>query len=591
MTLKAAAARPYKIAAYLLLLIITVTLWAQAGGYLFLKAAGLDASKATPLTMLRYYVYYGHDPATLKWLAVSAGGAFAGLLCLAAVIWFPKPRKMFGNARWAGLSDVKKAGLRAQSGVVLGKLKGRGAPYLIFNGPAHVLMTAETREGKGVGVVIPTLLSWEDSAVVLDIKRENRDVTAGYRAGRGQECYLLNLAPQDKRGHCWNPLHYISEDPDFAVNDIQKIGAMLFPDIDGAEPVWAASARSLWLGIVLYLLETEELPVTIGEAFRQVMAGDAHLKRATEARKTGENALSPTCLMTLNEYLETPEKTRGSVRKTFTSALEIFANPVIDAVTSSNDFDLYGLRKKRMTVYVNLTVNDLTRLKPVINLFFQQLIDINTRELPEQNPAYKYPCLIVADEFASLGYAGVLANGISYIAGYGLRMLTIVQSLSQIHDIYGKNAFTFIQNHTVKVFFAPSDKESARDLSETLGNRTVKVKSYSRKIGASSGDSVNVSETSRALMLPQELKDMGQKSSIIIAKHCPPVSATKIRWFDDPAFAGKGYGRNKKGEKPPELPEIVIREPKAITPPHAEEQEDRDGEIDALADRFYERDV
>lgn len=537
---------------------VAILLW--LGGYVFLNASGIKNVSATPTTLWRYYETYGDDAKTRSRLILCFLGGAAATIAPFALIFLPKPKKLYGSARWATAREIEKAGLAAQNGVVLGKTDrffGLYRRYLIFSGAAHVLMTAETRDGKGVGVVVPTLLSWNGSAVVLDVKKENWEVTAGFRKAHGHECYLINFAPQDKKSHRWNPLAYVSDDPDYTVNDIQKIGASLFPDLPGDAPIWQGSARSLWLGIVLYLRETDGAPVTVSEALRQVTAGDERLEKILEDRQKSDRKLSETCYLTLKEYLDTPEKTRGSVRKTFTSALEIFANPMVEAATNGNDVDLRDLRKKRMTIYVNLSVDDLKRLRPAVSAFFQQAIELNTRELPERNPALKHECLILADEFASLGRSDALAHGISFIAGYGLRMLTVVQSLSQIRHIYGQEAETFIQNHTVRVFFSPADNREARELSEALGNTTVKSKSRSRKTGAADAQgSVSVSETSRALMLPQELKNMGAQSAIILAKHCPPILCRKIKWYQDAAFAARGNGRDGKGAPPPDVPEL-----------------------------------
>jgi len=261
-----------------------------------------------------------------------------------------------------------------------------------------VLISAPTRSGTGVGIVIPNLLFWQESVVVLDIKQENWQITAGFRSKHGQECFLLNLAPRDYHSHRWNPLFYISDDVHFRINDIQKIGTMLFPNLEGEAPIWQASSRSLWLGIVLYLLETEELPVTLGEVLRQVTMGDDYLRDRVSQRINSDNPLSQECYLALHDYLETPEKTRGSIKKSFLSALELFYNPVIDTVTSGNDFDLRSIRKKKMSIYVGVSPDDLNRLSPLINLFFQQLIDLNTRELPENNKHLKHQVLLLADQ-------------------------------------------------------------------------------------------------------------------------------------------------------------------------------------------------
>lgn len=534
--------------------------WAWVGGYFYLEFAGLDGKEATPLTLYQYWYYYGGDQKTRAFL-VLAGilGALPVALPL-LILLTPKRRKLFGEARWASSRDIRKAGLFAGEGIIVGQISGFWGlfkRYLTLDDSLHVLMAAPTRSGKGVSVVVPNLLSWKDSAIVLDLKRENWDITAGFRAAHGQQCYLLNLAPRDYKTHRWNPLYYISDNPAFRINDIQKIGQMLFPKVEGEAPIWQASARSLWLGLVLYLMETTELPVTLGETLRQLAMGDKRLTKIIEQRQSSKRPLSDECYLALKEYLDTPEKTRGSIRKGFTASLELFYNPVIDAATSDNDFDLRDLRKKRMSIYVAISPDDLERLAPLINLFFQQTLDLNTRELPEQNPALKYKCLLLADEFTAMGRVGILAKGISYIAGYGLRMLPIIQSPSQLREVYGADtAETFIENHALRIIFAPKNIRVAKELSDTLGTYTVKNKSRSRALVGRASRSINTSDHSRALLLPQEVMQIGQKSAILIMEYCLPIRCRRIIWYKDPLFRERGNGRDGIRWTSPDVPLI-----------------------------------
>ena len=340
---------------------------------------------------------------------------------------------------------------------------------------------------------------------------------------------------------------------------------MLFPKIETEAPIWQSSARSLWLGLILYLVETDDLPVTMGEALRQLTQGDERLGEILEARQKGENPLSDECYLALKEYLDTPHKTRGSVRKGFTSALELFYNPVIDAATAGNDFDLCELRKRRISVYVGITPDDLDRLAPLINLFFQQAIDLNTRELPEQNPDLKYQCLLLADEFTSMGKVGILSKGISYIAGYGLRMLPIIQSPAQLREVYGADAAeTFVENHALQIVFAPKNIKVAKEISDTLGTTTVKNRSSTRQLTGfwDASRSENASDHGRALLLPQEVKQIGENAEIIILENCQPIRCRKLKWFKDPLLKGRGNGRDGVKWPSPEVPEVDITEVK-----------------------------
>lgn len=533
-----------KIVMLLALPFVVVVGWAWLSGYFYLELAGLDGAAATPTTLYQYWHYYGHDKQTQTWLTI-AGCCGLAVVCLPLLVIFtPAKRKLFGDAKWATTTEIAKAGLYAEDGIIVGQTSsfmGLSKRFLVYGGDEHALMSAPTRSGKGVSVVIPTLLTWSGSTVVLDLKQENWDITSGFRSAHGQQCFLLNLAPRNHRTHRWNPLYYISDDPSFRINDIQKIGQMLFPKIENEAPIWQSSARSLWLGMVLYLIETEELPVTMGEALRQLTMGDERLAEIVEERQESDNPLSRECYLALKEYLDTPDKTRGSVRKGFTASLELFYNPIIDTATAGNDFDLRDIRKKRMSIYVGISPDDLDRLAPLINLFFQQVIDLNTRELPEQNPELKHKVLMLPDEFTAMGKVGVLSKGISYIAGYGLRMLPIIQSPAQLREVYGADAAeTFMENHALHIIFAPKNIKVAKEISESLGTTTVKNKSRSRSLVGKASRSENASDHGRALLLPQEVKQIGKKAEILILENVPPIRCEKVTWFKEKVFAERG---------------------------------------------------
>ena len=240
--------------------------WLYLTGAFFMEFAGYSMEDATLVTAYQYWYHYGQEAGTRKWLGISSILAAVVVVAPWLLILIPKRRSLFGEARWAKVAEIRKAGLFADNGIIVGQLGGR---YLLFGGSQHVLLAAPTRSGKGVGIVIPNMLNWADSVVVLDIKQENWDLTAGFRAEYGQACYLVNPAARDYRTHRWNPLHYLSQDPAFRINDIQKIAQMIWSDREGQDPIWSSSCRSLFLGLVLYLIETEGKPVTMGEVYRR----------------------------------------------------------------------------------------------------------------------------------------------------------------------------------------------------------------------------------------------------------------------------------------------------------------------------------
>jgi type IV secretion system protein VirD4 len=530
--------------------IVLAALWLS--GFYFLLLSKMDSSQTGLLTTFEYWQSYGQIEYVNKNLTGAILGALLTVALPIALFFIPKPRSLYGDAKFARHFDIRKAGLFNDDGLIVGLTHtffGTIPKFLTLPGSQHVLLAAPTRSGKGVGIVVPNLLTYSDSVVVLDIKQENWDITSGYRSAHGQKCFLLNLAPRDYHSHSWNPLSYISNDPAFRINDIQGIGQMLFPNNAHEAPLWQASSRSLWLGIVLYLIESKSLPVTLGEVLRQVTMGDDILKANIDKKQESGNPLSDECYLALKEYLDTPEKTRGSVRKGFTSGLEILYNPIVDLATSNNDFDLRDIRKKRMSIYVGVAPNDLERLAPLINLFFQQLIDLNTRELPEKNPELKYKCLVLADEFTAVGKIGVLSKGISYVAGYGLRIMPIIQSKSQLKSVYGADdAETFIDNHAMKIIFPPKELKEAKEISEILGNTTVKNRSKSKSrpsdIFGKTNNSVNESFHSRALLLPQEIIQLPDTVQFLLYENTLPIKCEKIKWYENKVLVERGNGRD-----------------------------------------------
>lgn len=232
------------------------------------------------------------------------------------------------------------------------------------------------------------------------------------------------------------------------------------------------------------------------------------------------------------------DRTQSSVLANYKAALELFQLPDIDAATSANDFDLTELRQRRMSLYVAIPPGDLARLAPLVNLFFRQLIDLNTEQLREHNPALKHTVLLVLDEFASLGRIEAIAKGISYLRGYGLYLLTILQSPSQLQEAYGEHtAKNLVTNHLYRVVFGTSEEDHARQISETLGYATVKNASLSRSLGFSRFNrSETISDQRRALLLPQEVKNLDKDKLLIISNGMPPVLADKIKYFSEAVF-------------------------------------------------------
>jgi len=480
---------------------------------------------------------YGADKRVDRWLTLSTLMGLVVSIGAAGAVIRRRPLPLHGKANFASEREIAAAGLRAQQGLLLGRKNGR---LLCFGGSEHVLVYAPTRTGKGVGYVIPNLLNWPDSVVVLDVKKENWDKSAGFRSAHGQEVHLFDPLDENGRTARYNPLAYVRSEPMDLYDDLQRIAVMLFPAESRGDPFWFEAARSAFVAIGGYVAETPGLPFTIGEILRQFSSHDLkkQFDKIIEARKSGPSPLSRHCVTALNDFLAASENTLNSVRKTVTARLGLWLNPRIDAATAENDFDLRLLRQRPISIYLGVTPDNLDRLSPLLNLFFQQAVDLNTRELPEQNPKLKRKLLLLLDEFAALGNVQVLAKSVAFLAGFNVRLLTVIQSPAQLRAIYGPDlAKNIITNHAVEVVFAPKEQDIANELSERFGYDTVKAVSVSGPKGlAARATSETVSEHRRALMLPQELKALPKSKAILLLAGAPPIVAEKIVYYKDKAF-------------------------------------------------------
>ncbi|MCA3845311.1 MAG: type IV secretory system conjugative DNA transfer family protein [Burkholderia sp.] len=442
------------------------------------------------------------------------------------------------------------ASTKLQPTLIVGSWRGR---YLRFAGQQFVLLAAPARSGKGVGIVIPNLLSYSDSVVVLGIKQENFRLTAGFRHAHGQAVYLFNPFAQDARTHRYNPLSVIASGM-FRVGDILAISYVLYP-AGGHDEFWKDQARNLLLGLVLLLCEwrdarlagvreVPDYPVTMGEVLRQSSGNGQPIKTYLQQMLIQHRPrLSRTCIDALNRFLANDDKVLASILATFNAPLTIWANPIVDAATSANDFDLRDVRRRRMSVYLGVTPDHLSEAAILMNLVFSQLVNLNTKELAEDNPALKYQCLLLLDEMTAIGKIQIIARAVAYMAGYDLRLLSIVQSDSQLESVYGRaDARSIVTNHAMQILFAPREQTDANAYAEMLGTRTERSRSTSRSsgmFGARGGMSESFSEQRRALMLPQEIKELDRDKEIILLENTKPILADRICYWRDPVFTSR----------------------------------------------------
>jgi len=553
--------------------VLALILSQYLAAFVFLWLSHLSPRAANPLTVARYAHYYGDRLDIIKhvWMASAAGLLLVALSALPLIL--PRRRSLHGEAQFASGQEMARAGLFAKEGLFLGRrLHGRRR-YLVLPGQQGMVVSAPPRSHKGTAIVVPNLLFFLGSVICLDVKFENWTITAGFRARLGHACYLFNPLAEDGNTACWNPLAYVSKDPNLRISDVQRIGATLYPEIPGTDPFWSSGARSYFLGVTLYVLETPSLPPTLGEVLRQGMASDTegfghHWRRVIEGRQTGRYPLSSQCVRALSEIIDLAPVTASSIRKTFTSRLDLFANPLIDRATSRNDFDLRKLRRDPMAIFLGINPGDLSLLQPLLNLFIEQALNLQTKELPEHNPALIYQVAFILDEAAAIGRIPILAKSVAYLPGYNVRLILVLQALSQLREIYGpQNAETMMKSLAVRIVYAPKDVAEASEISNELGMTTVKVRTHSKPmldLSDTKGGrrrSVSISEQKRPLLLPQEVKELGKDRELIFCEGIRPILARKNRYYQDPFFRKRLFPPPAWATPNPPSPPIRTRPP------------------------------
>lgn len=545
--MKFEATTPIKVAAGIAGVVAVLAVANYLAGVLLFLSYRQSPGHVGLFTILQAYLSV-EDPAMHR--RVTSLFLMSLLLCFAGAfgLWMTlrsgnSSKTLYGNARFATLKDIRNEKLDSPQGVVLGRFKDE---LLRLDGYEFVLLAAPTRTGKGVGFCVPNLLQFTGSAVVLDIKGENYNLTSEFRKRYlGSEIIYFN--PFSAHTHRWNPLSYVSADPNFRANDLMALATIIYP-VNEKDPFWSDAAKNLFIGLGLLVLETPELPPTLGEVLRQGsgkgMAPDQYLRKVLALRACGDRPLSNACRDSLNRFLSSGEQAVNGVQATFTASLTPWANAVIDKATSGDDFDLRDVRRKKMTIYLNIPAGEILQAAPIIKLFFSQLINENVKELPEHNPALKYQCLVLLDEFTAMGKVDIIAKGVGYMAGYNMRLAIVIQDKNQLEAVYGKeDAHNIVSNMGAVIYFTPTQIGEAEEYSKMIGNDTVSTTSRQSPKGQlfgvkgeGGGSSTTEQYQSRAILLPQELLQMSKDLELVVRPGMPVIQAGKIRYYEDEYF-------------------------------------------------------
>jgi len=490
---------------------------------------------------------------------------YGSLVFVGSLLFFTFIRGKFsGNVKapdelshFASYKEIEKMGLFSDKGIMIGRyvyekkhllfFTKKKEHYLQFNSNTHILYFAPTRSGKGVGFVIPNLLTYTSSCIVNDLKSENYELTAGYRHDvLGQDIYYFN--PTDVKSHIYNPLDFVRANSAEAVKDSQTIANIIVSDPSGqsaGSAHWDNTARALLTGLILFVThncDDKDEMRSIGGIYRLMSSPEEpQVDTLNRIRTTAKHEMAARAAAII---LAKEEAERSGVISTMTRYLELWADPLVHSVTSGkSSFSIYGMRKKPSTLYMATPTSDIDRTKPLIRIMLTQFTNLMGERLPTKEDKWN-EVMFLLDEFPRLGKIEAIEGGLPLLAGYGVKFCLITQDLNQLDKVYTKEN-EIMANAQLKVTYAASDPATAERISKYLGETVILRQGVSmsgRRFGSMLNQaSYSTNEQERTLLTPGQLQQLPYNEAIVILTGFPPVKCEKILYYKEPFFKGK-YG-------------------------------------------------
>ena len=537
--------------------------------------------------------YHQYPDAFMRAGSIGIMTAGVGLLCLAvAKMVLANSSKvheyLHGSARWANINDIRAAGLIPRTRSLFQTVTGKEAPtssgvyvgawidkegkqhYLRHNGPEHVLCYAPTRSGKGVGLVVPTLLSWAESAVIADLKGELWALTAGWRQKHAKN-KVLRFEPATANGSiCWNPLDEIRLGSENEVGDVQNLATLIVdPDGKGLEGHWQKTSQALLVGVILHALykakaegTTASLPsvdAMLADPNRDI--GELWMEMRTYSHVDGQN--HSVIGSSARDMMDRPEEEAGSVLSTAKSYLALYRDPIVARNVSKSEFKIQDLMHddNAVSLYIVTKPNDKARLRPLVRIMVNMVVRLLADKMDFENgrsvARYKHRLLMMLDEFPSLGKLEIMQESLAFIAGYGIKCYLICQDINQLKSRetgYGHDE-SITSNCHVQNAYPPNRVETAEHLSKLTGQTTVvkeQITTSGRRTSVLLGQvSRTIQEVQRPLLTPDECLrmpgpvkadsgDIAEAGDMIVyVAGYPAIYGKQPLYFKDPTFQAR----------------------------------------------------
>ncbi|HEV7437684.1 MAG TPA: type IV secretory system conjugative DNA transfer family protein [Pseudorhizobium sp.] len=477
----------------------------------------------------------------------------------------------FGSAKWATPEYLDAHDIIGESGIRLGEVSDGELRYPIhYAGDRHLLTVAPNRSGKGVSMIIPNLLTYKGSVLVIDPKGENAMITAHRRVQLGQKLYVVDpwmitgITPSR-----FNPLDWVKAAGIDMSENAMILASAIVVALGKDDPFWMEEAKALIVGFILYVVidEQEDGQRHLGRVRDLLMLDGDNLKRLFQRMANSTNAVVRS---TGTRSLQKDEKLLSNVLASAQAQTHFLDSPHVRESLSASDFSFDELKAGPTSIYLVLPSDRLDTFGRWLRLLIQQAITVSARNI-EAKP--EKPVLFLLDEMAALGRLSMVEQAFGLMAGYGIQLHGVVQDLSQLKRIYGDGWETFISNAGAIQYFGSRDEMSASYFSKLCGVTTVWNWStaISKAFGTSSGkDGVTSSETTtesdtraasqRHLAHADELMRLHGDKQLVFIENLDPIIAYKTPWFEDEEL--KSLGNNLHA---PKLPTVKPAPKAAVT--------------------------
>lgn len=473
--------------------------------------------------------------ATLAQTAIIAGG---GMLLIKRP-WQVRPPA--DGSRFATLKDLEAAGLLSgQPGksFLLGTFgKGRSAVDVRYSGDSHFFVNGPSRSGKGRGFVMPNLLEYQGSVIVLDVKRENYKLTGPARIAMGQRCFVF--APGSAHSHRWNPLDFVRPWPERST-DLINLAATLLPLSEKEDGYWKKTARGLLAGILGYVLEsrTMEGRRNLRSVLRMFSTGRSFSVVLTDII-AAEPDLDQFILNSFRQHLGRDEEQRPSFEGHVTTALSAFNNLLISEACAASDFDIRDLRRNPLSLFIAAPVSDFGTVEPIIRLLIQQIHDVMLRSVPGKDEPHRI--LMMLDEFYQFERLPEIIKRAPLVAGYGLTIALVAQNIPQIDERYGQQTRNaLLGNMDIKLSIAVGDDATARIVSDNLGRKYEEREGWGRQTGLLSGRQASSGRFELIpLMDPGSVQRLDDSNTILQVRSGYGAILNKVNFYTEKRFASR----------------------------------------------------